>query len=367
MWLVLRSILIVLGLVGTSTFYYVFIQFGVLPKTYKNNSSYENLEYYKNGIFISPKEVVYLPDRASGGKIGFMRFLKASEYAPKKPLPKMLLNKAAFSLEPEEFALYWLGHSSTILELDGKRILIDPVFGDASFIPGVVPRYDSSPLKREELPHIDIVLLTHDHYDHLEYATMQHLKKRKDLKFIVPLGVGERLKKWGISKESIYELKWDENINLMGIEITALKGVHFSGRTWFDRNQTLWASYKIKSKNKNIFWSGDTGYSKHFKEIGEKYGPFDLVAMEIDGWNDAWPNTHLYPKQVVEAAIDLKSKMILPIHWGVFDLALHPWNESIDMVLAEAEKKEIPVVTPIMGEKITPGISETKKWWRSDI
>ncbi|MGL4568643.1 MAG: MBL fold metallo-hydrolase, partial [Fusobacteriaceae bacterium] len=134
----------------------------------------------------------------------------------------------------------------------------------------------------------------------------------------------------------------------------------------FDRNQTLWASYGIKSKNKNIFWSGDTGYSEHFKELGDKYGPFDFAGIELDGWNDGWPNTHLYPNEVVKAAKDLKSKVILPIHWATFDLALHPWDESINLLISEAKKENIPVITPIMGEKVIPGVTITKYWWNKN-
>ncbi|MGL4252598.1 MAG: MBL fold metallo-hydrolase [Fusobacteriaceae bacterium] len=364
MTFLIRALALLIGFLITSS-YYIFKEFGVLPKLYKT-LEHPDIDYHENGLFISPEEVVYFPEKTTGGKGGLLHFLKTSKYAPQTALPKVMLDKTSFSDRPEDFAIYWLGHSSAILELEGTRILIDPVFDNAAFLPGIVQRYDVSPLKRESLPDLDIVIITHDHYDHLEYKTIKYLSKRENLKFIVPMGVGERLRGWGIPEKSIQELKWDEKAEVKDVEITAMKAIHYSGRSWFDRNQTLWASYGIKSKNKNIFWSGDTGYSEHFKELGDKYGPFDFAGIELDGWNDGWPNTHLYPNEVVKAAKDLKSKVILPIHWATFDLALHPWDESINLLISEAKKENIPVITPIMGEKVIPGVTITKYWWNKN-
>ena len=207
------------------------------------------------------------------------------------------------------------------------------------------------------------MIITHNHYDHLELKTVQALK---DAHFIVPLGVGAALRGWGIAEQNITELGWGDVFEQDGLKITAETAVHYSGRAKLASNETLWNSYVIQTGDKNIYWSGDTGYGVHFKEIGDKYGPFDLATLEIDAWNTGWPNIHLFPEEAVKAAQELKTKQIIPFHWAVFDLALHPWHESIDMLLSESQGTDISVLTPLMGEKIIPGSSQTSKWWQQD-
>ncbi|MCD8186361.1 MAG: MBL fold metallo-hydrolase, partial [Rikenellaceae bacterium] len=318
--------------------------------------------YYSHGQFISPQELVFFPERTTGGQGGFGRFFQRSPYAPQNELPKVLLEKGSFAQAPEEFALYWLGHSSAILELEGTRILVDPVLGNAAPFPGVARRYDASPLKRKEIPPVDIVLLTHDHYDHLEYSTIRALRNR-DLLFVCPLGVGSRLRGWSVSAGHIRELAWEEQLDHKGLQITAVEGIHYSGRSPWDRNATLWAGYVIQGRQHSVYWSGDSGYGEHFARIGRKYGPFDLAAIEIDGWNPGWPNTHLFPEEAVRAALDLRASEMLPVHWAVFDLALHPWDESIRELMKYARRDSLPVLTPIMGQKVIPGKTETNRWW----
>lgn len=325
---------------------------------------YGDLPYYNSqeNVFVSPDEVTYYPERTTGGSSGFARFFSKSANAPEEELPKVNLTKADFTAVPSSYALYWLGHSSAIIELDGLRILIDPVLQNAAPFPGIVSRYVESPIKRKELPDVDIVLISHDHYDHLEARTMEYLKDR-DTRFITPLGVGARLQGWGVPKEKIIEMAWGDSITVSSVRIDALPAVHYSGRSGRDRNQTLWAAYAIKGSEKNIFWSGDTGYGKHIREIGQKYGPFDLACIEIDGWNDGWPNTHLYPHEAVQVAHEVGASLMLPTHWGVFDLALHPWNESIQMTIEAANDHQVQVLTPRMGERIVPGETATEVWW----
>jgi L-ascorbate metabolism protein UlaG (beta-lactamase superfamily) len=289
-----------------------------------------------------------------------LRFFTKSPNAPDKPLPKVTLNKSSFPVQPSDYALYWLGHSSAILELDGKRLLFDPVFGNAAPLPFMVRRYDSAPIKREDLPDMDYIVITHNHYDHLEKETIRFLQAGR---FIVPLGVGAALRGWGIGADRITELGWGETFEENGLKITAEEGVHFSGRGFFDRNKTLWVSYIIQSARKNIFWSGDTGYGEQFVRFRKEYGPFDLAVIEIDGWNTGWRRSHMFPDESVLAASDLGAKQALPIHWGVFDLAWHPWHESIDLFLKKAENETFETLTPQMGEKIVPGETLTERWW----
>lgn len=353
------KILIVLIILITLMGIFVWKEFGNNP-TKEEFLSYEKLSYFKDGTFQSPQKMVYDFNNVRNGPAGFIRFLKKSIFAPTGNLPKILLTKESFSQSVSDFSVYWLGHSAAIMELDGKRIIFDPVLGNAAPIPFAVPRFDRAPIERENLPEVDYVVITHNHYDHLERKTIQAIKNAH---FIVPLGVGVALRGWGVEANRITELGWGESFEKNGLKIVAEEGVHYSNRSPFNRNKTLWNSYILLSLNKKIFWGGDTGYGEHFARIGKEYGPFDFAALEIDGWNTGWANTHLFPQEVVQAAKDLNVKHVLPIHWAVFDLALHPWHESIDMVLEEAKDTNINIVTPMMGEKIDLE-KQTSYWWR---
>lgn len=330
--------------------------------TIEYRKQYKKLAYYKDEKFINLQPTVFHFNKMKKHRfITLCRFFFKSENGPKQKLP---LIKPIFNENVSEFALFWLGHSNTILELDGKRLIIDPVFANAGPIPFVVNRYTKAPLTRNELPKIDYVIITHNHYDHLERKTVQHLKNSF---FIVPLGVGETLQAWGIKKENIIELGWNEDFKHNNLLIMAVPSIHFSSRSYNDRDKTLWNSYIINSKNKKIFWSGDTGYNNLFKEYGEKYGPFDFVALEIDAWNESWPTTHLFPKEAIKAVEELQGKYFLPIHWGVFDLAMHKWDESINTIIELASEKNINVLTPKMGEKVDTNNLTFNHWWKLEL
>jgi L-ascorbate metabolism protein UlaG (beta-lactamase superfamily) len=211
------------------------------------------------------------------------------------------------------------------------------------------------------LPAVDYILITHNHYDHLERKTVQSIKNAR---FIVPLGIGAALRGWGIDADRITELGWGDSFKQGGLTITALEAVHFSSRSFSDRYKTLWAAYAIKSDKINIFWSGDTGYGSHFAKFKEEYGPFDLAAIEIDGWNAGWARSHLFNNEAIQTALDLGAENVLPIHWGVYDLAMHHWHESIDAFMDGAESRKFKTITPLMGERIVPGETSTKPWWK---
>ena len=323
---------------------------------------YERLPYFRNGEFQSPEKIILDLDHVRNGPMKWTTFLSRSKYAPEELLPQIKLNRENFLGKPEDFALYWLGHSTMLMEIAGYRVMIDPVLENAGPLPFVVPRYQASPLSRDELPTIDYVVITHNHYDHLERKTIQSLKGSR---FIVPLGLGTTLKGWGIDGERIIELGWGDCCEAGELRITAETAVHYSGRGLGDRNKTLWNSYIFQYQDKRIFWSGDSGYGAHFKRIGKTYGPFDLACVEIDGWNTGWPNTHMFPREAVTAVCDLRAQRMLPVHWAAYDLALHPWQESIDMVVSEAERIGVEMVTPRMGEKIEPGVTKSEQWWRT--
>lgn len=353
------KLLLILIIFAAVTGGYALREIGKSPSA-EELKAFEKLPYFKDGKFHGPEEMRLYPDKVRNGPAGFFRMLTQSRFAPQKPLPQINLTQNSFADILEDFSLYWLGHSGVIMELSGKRIIFDPVLGNAAPIPFAVPRYNPAPINYDNFPNIDYVIITHNHYDHLERKSIQALKTSH---FIVPLGVGAALRGWGISPENITELGWGDVFEKDNLTIIAETAMHYSGRAKLASNETLWNSYIIKSEDKNIYWGGDTGYGKHFKEIGKKYGPFDLTALEIDAWNPGWPNIHLFPQETVQAAADLQARQILPLHWAVFDLALHPWHESIDMVLEEAQKTNIKVLTPLMGEKVVPDKKQTKKWW----
>ena len=301
--------------------------------------------------------------KAMKKKSGMWRFLFHSVNAPRTfRIPQKPWDPELFAGKAAGFSVYWLGHSSLIFELDGVRFMTDPVFGNASPVPFTVKRYCEPPMKREDIPPLDFLIISHDHYDHLEYDTIRAIRDKK-YPIVTSLGVGARLRGWGIAPERIFELNWHDGIEIEGTKITAVPARHFSGRSLKDRNRTLWSAWVIERGGKKIFFGGDSAYGRHFKAIGDKYGPFDLACLEIDAWNEGWPHNHMFPHEFPAAAAELKAKLAMPVHWGVFDLAMHPWKESVTMVAAEAKKAGIPLFTPLMGEKAFPGRTVTAEWW----
>ena len=333
----------------------VYRNIGDLP----DGSRFEHLPYYRDGQFHARKDLPYYPEKATG-EGGFIRY---RGYIPQGLLPMDDLNRQSFG-QAEDFAYYWLGHSSAIMELAGQRVLIDPVFGNAAplDIPYLVPRIQHAPIKLKELPDLDVVLITHDHYDHLEVSTIRYLAD-KAKHFVTPLGVGARLQSWGVPADKITELGWGDTTEINGVRYTAEETLHYSSRWRDDRNKTLWAAFVLEGAGKRLYWSGDSGYSEHFADAGKKYGGFDVAFMEIDAANPGWPSTHLFPEQAVQGAIDLKAARMVPMHWGVFSLGRNPWDENIKRADAEAERKGLPMDAPKMGEKYQPQGYRTQKWW----
>ncbi|QIW15727.1 multidrug transporter [Pasteurellaceae bacterium RH1A] len=354
----LKYSLSTLGVVGLGlgiAAYSVYQNIGDLP----DGKRFEHLPYYQNGQFQSPEPLVFYADKVTGEG----SWVPHKPYAPKSPLPVVNLDKNSFG-SPEDLAYYWLGHSSAILELNKQRILIDPVFDNAAPIalPFLVPRFQPAPLARQDLPALDVVIITHDHYDHLETATMRYLADKVP-HFVTPLGVGARLQSWGVPADKITELGWGESITLAGVTYTAEPAVHYSSRWRDDRDKTLWASFVFEGAGKRLFWSGDSGYGKHFSQLGQKYGSFDLAFMEIDAANPGWPNTHMFPDQAVQASLDLNAKTMLPIHWGVFNLGKNPWDQSIKLAVQTAQTKQLRLDVPKQGEKYQPEIYQFDPWW----
>lgn len=261
----------------------------------------------------------------------------------------------------------WYGHSVLLLQLSNRNLLIDPMFGpDASPIgPVRTRRFSKNSLKLiDDLPKIDMVLLTHDHYDHLDFKSIRKLKTKVN-RFLVPLGVGRHLEHWGIKKEVITEFDWWQSLTEENINFTFTPSRHFSGRGPFDRAKSLWGGWVISDDKHNIYWSGDGGYDNHFKEVGDKLGPFDWGFMECGQYNYRWHQIHMYPEEAVQAAIDAKVNYAIPVHWGAFSLALHHWKDPIDRFVKESALKEQNIITPELGEIIGMHSFNSNPWWNS--
>jgi L-ascorbate metabolism protein UlaG (beta-lactamase superfamily) len=286
---------------------------------------------------------------------------------PGAPLPMQKIDPASVADRAPDIArLTWFGHSACFLEIDGKKILFDPMLGQyAGPLPFFSPkRYnDELPIEIEALPFIDAVIISHDHYDHLDHGSILKLKDKVG-QFYVPLGVGAHLIAWGVAPENVTELNWWEEATHEGFTFICTPARHFSGRG-FTNNTTLWSSWVVKSARQRFYFSGDSGYGPHFKEIGDLYGPIDFVMMECGQYNELWTAIHMMPKETVQATLDVKGKLLLPIHWGAFTLSLHSWTDPIVRVTAEADAVQLQVTTPTIGEPILLDYKNIpdSKWW----
>ncbi len=287
---------------------------------------------------------------------------------PKTPLPLVPVTTADLTATPDtQTKVIWFGHSSFLVQTGGKNILIDPMFGKVaspmSFGPKRFP--GKLPIEIEELPQIDALILSHDHYDHLDYESILKLKDKVQ-HYYLPLGNGAHFERWGIAETTITELNWWESAQLDSVEFVCLPSRHYSGRGLFDRREKLWSSWAIFSPTRKIYFSGDSGYGPHFKEIGEKYGAFDLALMECGQYNENWAQVHMMPEESAQAAVDLKADLTMPIHWGAFSLALHSWSEPVERITQKAKALNIRLVTPKIGEPIILDVEEPNSlWWKN--
>ncbi len=287
---------------------------------------------------------------------------------PKKPLPSIKFNKNDFAANDEN-SITWFGHSTILMKLESKIILVDPVFNNASpfsAILGPAPFKYEDNICAEDLPDkIDIVLITHDHYDHLDYKTIKEIQTKVE-KFLVPLGNKAHLLKWGVPNSKVEEFDWYDGLSYENIDFTFTPTRHFSGRAIRDRFATLWGGWIIKSEKSNVFISGDSGYFDEFKKIGEKYGPFDVAFMENGAYNPRWRNIHFFPEQGVLASMEVRAKVALPTHWAKFSLSSHNWIEPIDRFVKEAKKSGLNLATPLIGQTfVIGGEIPQEHWWEN--
>jgi L-ascorbate metabolism protein UlaG (beta-lactamase superfamily) len=290
-----------------------------------------------------------------------------AENSPRKPIGPFKTDVTIFNDAPKSgLRITWVGHSSILIEIDGKRILTDPVWGDrVSFSKHLGPkRFFKPAIALQDLPPLDAVLLSHDHYDHLDKDTIKFFAG-SSIPFYCSVGVGQYLEKWGILKNFVFEMDWGDSV-LIGnqVVITSTPSRHFSGRGVVNRNETLWASFVIKGPKHNIYFGADSGWSPSFAEIGKAFGPFDLTMLEVGAYGKYWPDIHMGPDHASNAHIALKGKLMMPIHYGTFNLAPHAWYEPVERLEQFAKDKKIDLFVPEPGKPTEVKGAYNSAWWK---
>lgn len=366
---------IILGIIltlitGVALFIKFSPQFGA-KSTGKRMERIKKSPNYLDGKFINMVKTPMSGENTSMWKNG-LKFIKgAEEREPKSIIETIKFDRDAFIRADSGISVIWFGHSTLLMNIEGRIILSDPVFSESaspiSFIGA--KRFDySNQFDVDELPELDAIIISHDHYDHLDYETIRQIKQ-KTKKFYVPLGIAAHLIHWGVEEEKIVELDWwDEAIDESNVKFVATPSRHFSGRAGIDKDRTLWCSWVIQTDSCSIYFGGDSGYGDHFKQIGEKYGPFDFTMLECGQYNEGWPYIHMMPEETVQSNIDLKGKTMLPIHWGKFNLSLHAWTEPIERAKKEAIKRNVQLVSPLPGKIVNIKSSvEYDEWWEKQV
>lgn len=321
----------------------------------------ERSPQWRDGSFVNPQGIVNHGWEMVTGAIE-----ASDQSSPQPPLVVEPIEAGRFDTRPASgLRVTWFGHSSTLIEIGGQRVLTDPMWSErVGPVRGVGPTRWFPPLiALDALPPIDAVVISHDHFDHCDTATLTAMKDW-NTRFVVPLGVGAHLEYWGIPASHIVELDWWEEATVGALRIVATPARHASGRTPFDRDATLWASYSLVGSLHRVFFSGDTGLFPAMTEIGTRLGPFDLTLIEVGQYDAAWPDWHIGPEQAVVAHTMLRGKRLLPIHWGLLALAYHGWTEPIERVAVAAERARAALLTPKPGQSVEPDrIPETVRWW----
>jgi L-ascorbate metabolism protein UlaG (beta-lactamase superfamily) len=359
-FLIIGFTLICLVSLGIGT--YLYQTLGQLP----DSAQLQGAPQYRDGQF---QNEVASPPRSGG--FGFIlavirgRFEPMERPEPSVPLPSVKTNLAA--LDPAQDIVIWLGHSSFFVQIDGKKILIDPVFSNyAAPLPGIARAFDGTSIyTAQDMPEIDVVLITHDHYDHLDYASMKSLKPKTGL-VITGVGNGAHLRLWGYPPEKIREVNWNDSLELGdGVQVHALPAQHYSGR-FMERNQSLWVSFALETAERRLYFSGDTGFGPHFAQIAQRFKRFDFVTLDSGQYNEKWADIHMTPEEASRAAGILNADSLLTGHSGRFSLARHAWDEPFERALTASKGKSYRLLTPLIGEPIqlqNPDQAFTL-WWK---
>lgn len=351
-------ILLLVALLTTITLMvrYLHKPFGRAPQSEHMESS----PHYADGKFQNPIATPML--KFSEGLPVLKRYLNRN--VEKEPAQTYRFSEQQ-PTDTSSVQLNWLGHATVLIRHKNTYLLTDPVLvGRASPFSFTGPdRFFPSPIDPQALPDIDAVIISHDHYDHLSYETLQ-LIQHKVKRFYVPLGVAASLKYWGVPEEKIQEVSWWQEYQSENFSLTAAPARHFSGR-FLTQNNTFWASYAIRIGEQNIYFGGDSGYFEGYEEIGRHLGPFDLSLMPIGAYDTAWANIHLNPEEAVQAQLEVQGGRLLPIHWGTFDLALHSWYEPMERLIDEADKKNVSLLAPQPGQWVSSQSETDASWWKA--
>lgn len=331
---------------------------------------YANSPNWRDGIFQNQEKTGVDVNLATLPTIMYKQFTNRADRTPSKPLAVQAFDYQTFSKDDGKASFIWYGHSAIFMRIHEKNILVDPMLGpDTSPIaPMATKRFSENTLSLiDNFPDIDLILITHDHYDHLDLASILKLKD-KTKKFYVALGVKRHLVSWGIPAENVIEFDWWDQQNIYDIQITFTPTRHFAGRGLTDRAKSFWGGWALRTSNENIWVSGDGGYGPHFREIGERLGPFDFAFMECGQYSDYWRQIHLFPEESVQAAIDAQVQKAMPIHWAGFSLSFqHTWYEPADIFVKTANEKDLTYLLPQIGQVFSKENDWTKNWWKHDI
>jgi len=321
---------------------------------------------WKNGVFVNARPVRMMEASRTPSVMRAWWESRATR-EPREELPIFDDTARVLAAPTDGLRVTWLGHSTNLVEIDGARFLTDPVFCErASPSQAFGPRrFHRVPMSLDALPRLDAILLSHDHYDHLDFSTMRALAS-STVPIVTALGVGAHLEAWGIAQERIVELEWWEETRFGDVCVVATPSQHFSGRSMNDRNRTHWMSFSVVGPRHRAFFSGDTGYSTVFEEIGRRIGGFDVAMLEVGAYHEAWGDIHLGPENAERVFAMLDARTFLPVHWSTFALGPHAWDEPGEQLARKAESSTLPLLTPRIGEPIMPraSTSHLRAWWR---
>ncbi|MFD6857110.1 MBL fold metallo-hydrolase [Rhodococcus sp. NPDC060090] len=325
---------------------------------------------YREGRFHNSEPAQALGPEAGGGFVKDL-FARGSRGTPQGEVP---VAPYVAPVEAAPLAVTWLGHSSVLIEIDGYRVLADPVWSDRVSPSATVGpmRLHRMPMELSVLPPIDAVIISHDHYDHLDRFTVESLAATQPrTKFLVPVGVGAHLRKWRVPEDRIVELDWDEHAEIDGLKVTCTEARHFSGRG-LQRNITLWSSWVLTGPSHSVFFGGDSGYTRRFADLGEKYGPFDLTLLPVGAYDLRWPDIHMNPEEAVRTHLDLggterRDSLLVPVHWGTFNLAFHAWSEPIARLLPAAQENNVATAVPMPGQRVDVSRPRADQQWWVDL
>ena len=356
------ALVILLALVACAYAYLQHPKFGALP----DPAQLETSPHYRDGQFhnLDPDPTGQVDDEDQKGWIDLLK--PGGDRRPPAPVP--VVNTDLHALDPAEDVVIWLGHSSYYVQLGGQRLLVDPVFStNASPVPLTNRAFDgASPFTAADIPDLDYLLITHDHWDHLDYPTVMALKDRVG-HVVTGLGTGEHFRAWGYASERIHEADWQARLSLDDtLTIHVLPARHFSGR-WLTRNQSLWVSFALETPERKLYFSGDSGYGQHFKAIGEALGAFDLVLLDSGQYDEQWRHVHMTPEDAVQATRDLNARALMPGHVGRFSIAFHSWKEPFERIVAASEGEPWQLVTPQIGQPLLldDPASASSVWWET--